>query len=58
MKPTMSGGPPPFFPIASYCSSRGWGGLEMNVRRFLNWMRGRGWPVFLYGDPKLVLHCQ
>lgn len=41
----------PFFPIASYCSSRGWGGLEMNVSRFLRWMQDRGWPVFLYADP-------
>lgn len=40
-----------FFPIGSYCSSHGWGGLEMNVSWFLSWMRGRGWPVFLYVDP-------
>ncbi|PWB70940.1 hypothetical protein C3F09_08395 [candidate division GN15 bacterium] len=39
------------FPIASYCSSRGWGGLEMNVSRFLHWMQDRGWPVYLYADP-------
>jgi len=48
-----------FFPIGSYCSSRGWGGLEMNVSRFLHWMRERGWPVFLYADPKseIVSHA-
>jgi D-inositol-3-phosphate glycosyltransferase len=49
-----------FFPIGSYCSSHGWGGLEMNVNRFLNWMRGRGWPVFLYADPEseIVPHAR
>lgn len=39
------------FPIGSYCSSTGWGGLEMNVSRFLCWMQERGWPVMLYSDP-------
>lgn len=39
------------FPIGSYCSSTGWGGLEMNVSRFLCWMKQRGWPVFLYASP-------
>lgn len=37
--------------IASYCSSPSWGGLEMNVLRFLRWMKQRGWPVALYGRP-------
>ncbi|MBI5266443.1 MAG: glycosyltransferase family 4 protein [candidate division Zixibacteria bacterium] len=48
------------FPIGSYCSSHGWGGLEMNVSRFLSWMRGRGWPVFLYADPEseIVPHAE
>ena len=36
------------FAIASYCSSRAWGGLEMNVLRFTRWMRERGWEAFLY----------
>ncbi|HPI33208.1 MAG TPA: hypothetical protein PLR32_07825, partial [candidate division Zixibacteria bacterium] len=39
------------FPIASYCSSQAWGGLEMNVLRFLHWMRGRGWPAVLFARP-------
>jgi len=37
--------------LASYCSSRAWGGLEMNVLRFLGWMRRRGWEVLFYGEP-------
>jgi D-inositol-3-phosphate glycosyltransferase len=44
-----------FFPIGSYCSSIVWGGLEMNVLRFLDWMRLRGWPVFLYANPDTPL---
>jgi D-inositol-3-phosphate glycosyltransferase len=44
-----------FFPIGSCCSSTVWGGLEMNVLRFLMWMRERGWPVFLYANPDTVL---
>ncbi len=45
----------PTFPIGSYCSSTAWGGLELNVLRFLNWMRQRGWPVFLYANPDTKL---
>ena len=37
--------------IASYCTSPSWGGLEMNVLRFLGWMKQRGWKVVLYGRP-------
>ena len=45
------------FRIASYCSSPSWGGLEMNVLRFLRWMKARDWPVALYGNPetKMIL---
>jgi glycosyltransferase involved in cell wall biosynthesis len=42
----------PDFAIGSYCSSRSWGGLEMNVLRFLSWMRQRGWETFVYAHPK------
>jgi D-inositol-3-phosphate glycosyltransferase len=44
-----------YFPIGSYCSSTTWGGLEMNVLRFLHWMNRRGWPVFLYAPPDTVV---
>lgn len=37
------------YQIASYCSSPAWGGLEMNVLRFLRWMKQRGWGVVFYG---------
>ncbi len=47
-----------FFPIGSYCSSTVWGGLEMNVLRFLVWMRQRGWPTFLYAYPDTPLAQQ
>ena len=48
------------FPIASYCSSTGWGGLEMNVSRFLLWMQKRGWPVMLYAEPDsgIIAHAK
>jgi D-inositol-3-phosphate glycosyltransferase len=51
--PTMTD--QPRFTIGSYCSSIVWGGLEMNVVRFLVWMRERGWPVVLYANPDTVL---
>ena len=44
------------YAIASYCNSVAWGGLEMNVLRFLRWMRARGWPVFFYGNPATVMY--
>ncbi len=37
--------------IASYCTSVAWGGLEMNVLRFLKWMRQRGWDTHLFTRP-------
>lgn len=43
------------FPIGSYCSSPSWGGLEMNVVRFLRWLGERGWPVHLYAHPDHVM---
>jgi D-inositol-3-phosphate glycosyltransferase len=43
------------FPIGSYCSSTTWGGLEMNVLRFLHWMNSQGWPVFLYAPSDTVV---
>lgn len=43
------------FAIASYCSSHAWGGLEMNVLRFLKWMRARNWAVVLYARPDTPL---
>jgi len=46
----------PGYRIASYCSSPSWGGLEMNVLRFLRWMSQRGWDVILYTDPAARLY--
>jgi len=46
----------PGYRIASYCSSLSWGGLEMNVLRFLRWMSQRGWDVILYADPAARLY--
>ncbi len=43
------------FSIGSYCSSPAWGGLEMNVIRFLSWLGKRGWPVHLYAHPDHVM---
>lgn len=37
--------------IASYCSSTSRGGLELNVVRFLDWMRQRGHETFLFAQP-------
>lgn len=39
------------YSIGSYCSSRSWGGLEMNVLRFLKWMSLRGWDTVVYAHP-------
>jgi len=47
--------PPSDYAIGSYCSSTAWGGLEMNVVRFLGWMRGRGWSTVLYARPDSVV---
>ena len=44
------------YQIASYCSSPSWGGLEMNVLRFLRWMKQRGWGVVFYGEPNTRLY--
>lgn len=44
--------------IASYCSSPSWGGLEMNVLRFLRWMKQRGWSVGYYGPPGARLYAE
>ncbi len=44
------------FPVGSYCSSRAWGGLEMNVLRLLRWMRERDWPTFLYTRPDSIIY--
>jgi D-inositol-3-phosphate glycosyltransferase len=43
------------YAIGSYCSSSAWGGLEMNVLRFLRWMGERGWPTVVYADPTTTL---
>ncbi len=47
------------FAVASYCSSTAWGGLEMNILRFLAWMRERGWGTYVYGpvDSALLRHA-
>ena len=45
------------FAIAAYCSSTAWGGLEMNILRFLVWMRKRGWMTILYAPAESNL-CQ
>jgi D-inositol-3-phosphate glycosyltransferase len=42
--------------IASLCTSPSWGGLELNVIRFLVWMQLRGWEVRLYADPDTRLY--
>jgi len=44
------------FPIASLCTSTAWGGMEMNIVRFLRWMKQRGWPTFLYGRPETPMY--
>ena len=41
----------PDYRIASFCTSPSWGGLEMNVLRFLRWMQQRGWKTGLYAPP-------
>lgn len=45
-------------PLGSFCTSTAWGGMEMNVLRFLRWMAHRGWPVFLYARPGCTLYEQ
>ena len=35
--------------IGFVCSSRAWGGLEMNTLRLAGWLAERGWPVVIYG---------
>lgn len=45
------------FAIGSYCSSRSWGGLEMNVLRFLRWMRFRGWDTVVYAHPESRMYA-
>ncbi|MCB2230944.1 glycosyltransferase family 4 protein [bacterium] len=45
------------FAIGSYCSSRSWGGLEMNVLRFLKWMRYRGWDTVVYAHPESMIYA-
>jgi len=44
--------------IASYCTSPSWGGLEMNVIRFLGWMKERGWDVIFYGHPEARMYAE
>jgi len=44
------------YAIGSYCSSTAWGGLEMNVLRFLVWMSQRGWQAVLYAHPHSMLY--
>ncbi len=44
------------YTLASYCSSPAWGGLEMNVLRFLQWMKQRSWNLVFYGDPNTRLY--
>lgn len=44
------------FAIGSYCSSLSWGGLEMNVLRFLRWMRHRGWNTNVYAHPDSMIY--
>lgn len=46
------------YKIASYCSSPSWGGLEMNVLRFLHWMQQRGWSVILYANPDSKMYAE
>lgn len=43
-------------PIAFYCSSISWGGLEMNTLRYARWMAERGWNVKLYCVRDSPLH--
>jgi len=43
------------FTIAAYCSSTAWGGLEMNILRFLVWMHQRGWMTILYAPAESSL---
>ena len=45
-------------PIAFYCSSISWGGLEMNTLRYAQWMAERGWNVKLYCVQDSPLHKQ
>jgi glycosyltransferase involved in cell wall biosynthesis len=45
--------------IGSVCTSRSWGGLEMNILEHLRWLRERGWPIVLYAEPgsSLATNC-
>lgn len=46
--------------IGFYCSSRSWGGLEMNIGRFATWLRTRNYPitVFCIEDSELSKYCK
>jgi len=46
------------YKIASYCSSTAWGGLEMNVLRFLRWMSEYDWSIRFYGPEDTRLHSK
>ncbi|MEE8575841.1 MAG: glycosyltransferase family 4 protein [candidate division Zixibacteria bacterium] len=44
------------YAIGSYCSSIAWAGLEMNVLRFLRWMKERGWETVAYAAPDTKIY--
>ena len=46
--------------IGFYCSSKSWGGLEMNIGRFATWMLSRNYPttVFCIENSKLSEYCK
>jgi len=43
-------------PIAIYCSSGSWGGLEMNTSRLAGWLSARGHPIHLFCLPGSPLY--
>ncbi len=50
--PRRTEGDEPQTRVGFYCSSRSYGGLEMNVLRLIEWLRNRGTPVTLFAPPE------
>ena len=46
--------------IGFYCSSKSYGGLEINILRILEWLEDRGWDILVFGlpDTPIILNAE
>jgi glycosyltransferase involved in cell wall biosynthesis len=46
--------------IGFYCSSKSYGGLEINILRILEWLGDRGWDILVFGlpDTPMILNAE